>query len=88
MNEEQFRALMKEKGYGNDKVKDFAPNYYDPPHTHDVAIMGLVLRGEITLEWQEGETTYGPGEMCEFAAGTVHAERTGASGATLILGYR
>lgn len=88
MNEEQFRELLREKGYKEVKTKDFEPHLYDPPHTHDVSIAGLVLSGEITLDWEDGSTTYAPGEMCEFEAGTVHAERTGASGATLILGYK
>ena len=88
MNEESFRALLREKGYEEVKTKDFEPNFFDPPHTHDVSIMGLVMAGEITLEWENGSTTYTPGEMCEFEAGTVHAERTPASGATLILGYK
>ena len=88
MNEEQFRELLREKGYADVKIKEFEPDLYDPPHTHGVSIMALVLSGEITLEWENGSTTYVPGEMCEFEAGTVHAERTPASGATLILGYK
>jgi quercetin dioxygenase-like cupin family protein len=88
MGEEEFRALLASKGYGNVKVKDFAPNFYDPMHTHDVSIMGLVVEGEITLEWDSGETTYAVGDYCDFAAGTPHAERTGDSGATLVLGYK
>ena len=88
MNEEQFRELLQEKGYGEVKVKDFAPNFYDPRHTHELSIMGMVLSGEFTLEWEEGATTYASGDMCEFDAGTLHAERTGESGATLILGYK
>ena len=88
MNEEQFRALCEEKGFGDVKIKDYEPHLYDPPHTHDVSILGLVLSGEITLEWEEGSTTYAIGDLCELEAGTVHAEKTGESGATIILGFK
>jgi quercetin dioxygenase-like cupin family protein len=42
----------------------------------------------MTLEWEEGSTTYGVGDMCAFEAGTVHAEKTTASGATIVLGFK
>jgi len=88
MTEEEFRKLCEKKGYGDVKVKDFEPNMYDPPHTHERSIMGLVIKGEMTLEWEEGSTTYGVGEMCGFEAGTVHAEKTTDSGATIVLGFK
>lgn len=88
MTEKEFREHCKEKGYGEIKVKDYEPNLHDPLHTHDVSIMGLVLEGEITLEWEKGSTTYGVGEMCALDAGTVHAEKTDETGATIILGFK
>jgi hypothetical protein len=42
----------------------------------------------MTLEWEEGSTTYKPGDICEFAAGTLHAEKTGPKGAKIILGFK
>ncbi|GMR24430.1 MAG: hypothetical protein BMS9Abin37_2975 [Acidobacteriota bacterium] len=88
MTEEKFRELCQEKDYGDVKVKEFEPHLYDPAHTHERSIMGLVIKGEMTLEWEEGATTYGVGDMCAFEAGTVHAEKTGESGATIILGFK
>jgi hypothetical protein len=42
----------------------------------------------MTLEWENGASTYGVGDICEFEAGTVHAEKTGEDGATIILGFK
>lgn len=88
MTEDEFRKLCEEKGYGDVKIKDYEPNLYDPPHTHDLSIMGLVLKGAMTLEWESGATTYEVGDLCEFEAGTVHAEKTDDRGATIILGFK
>lgn len=88
MTENDFRKLCEQKGYSDVKVKDFEPHLYDPAHTHERAIMGMVIDGKITLEWETGATTYGVGDVCEFEAGTVHAEKTDEEGATLILGFK
>lgn len=88
MTEEEFRAHCDEKGYGDIKIKDYAPDMYDPLHTHDRSIIAMVLDGKITLEWEEGSTTYAPGDICQFEAGTLHAEKTGSEGARIILGFK
>jgi quercetin dioxygenase-like cupin family protein len=88
MTEEDFKALCEDKGYGDIKVKSYEPHGYDPMHTHDLSIIGLILEGQMTLEWEEGLTTYKPGDICEFAAGTLHAEKTGPKGAKIILGFK
>ena len=88
MTENEFRALCEEKGYADVKVKDFEPHSYDPAHTHERSIIGLVVSGEMTLEWENGASTYGVGDICEFEAGTVHAEKTREDGATIILGFK
>jgi hypothetical protein len=68
MTENEFRALCQEKGYAEVKVKDFEPHLYDPAHTHERSIIGLVVSGEMTLEWENGASTYGVGDICEFEA--------------------
>ncbi|NIM28368.1 MAG: cupin domain-containing protein [Gammaproteobacteria bacterium] len=88
MNRDQFEQRMQEKGYGNAEVKTYPPNTDGPMHTHDVSVMALVLSGEITLALEESSTTYAVGEWCELAAGTLHTERTGASGASILLAYK
>ena len=88
MTEDNFRTLCEEKGYGDIKIKSYEPDGYDPMHTHDRSIIGLVLGGQMTLEWEKGSTTYNPDDICEFAAGTLHAEKTGPEGARIILGFK
>ena len=66
MTENEFKALCQEKGYGDVKVKDFEPHLYDPAHTHERSIMGLVVSGTMTLEWENGANTYGVGDICDL----------------------
>ena len=88
MDEEQFRQRLREKGYGEGQFKEFAPNTDGPMHTHDFSVMLLVLSGEFTLARAGGATTFRSGECCELAAGAEHAERTGSSGARVLLGKK
>jgi quercetin dioxygenase-like cupin family protein len=88
MNEDQFRKQLQEKGYGDAKIKQFEPNLDKEMHTHELSAMALVVSGEFTLALESESTTYGPGEWCELPAGTVHTERTGPSGAAVLLAYK
>ena len=88
MNEEQFRQQLREKGYEEGQFKEYAPNTDGPMHTHGFSVMLFVMSGEFTLAQKNGATTYRPGETCELAAGVEHVERTGASGARVLLGKR
>ncbi len=44
--------------------------------------------GEFTLVTEDGSVTHQPGESCQLAAGTPHAEKTGAAGATILIGKK
>ena len=88
MNEEQFRQQLREKGYGDAKIKEFEPNLDKPMHTHELSAMAFVVSGEFILALESESTTYGPSEWCELPAGTVHTEGTGPSGATVLLAYK
>ncbi len=88
MNEDQFRKQLRERGYDDAKIKEFEPNLEKDMHTHDLSAMALVVSGEFTLALESQSTTYGPGEWCELPAGTVHTERTGPKGATVLLAYK
>ena len=88
MNEERFRQRLREKGYEEGQLKEYAPNTDGPMHTHDFSVMLLVVSGEFTLAQDNGAMTYRPGEICELAAGVKHVERTGSSGARVLLGKR
>ena len=88
MNEEQFRQQLMDNGFGEGEYKEFAPNTDGPMHSHDFAVMLLVVSGEFTLAKEREATTYRPGEICELAAGAQHTERTGSDGATVLLGKK
>ena len=88
MNEERFRQLAQEQGYGDFQAKDYVPNNDGPLHTHEFSVMLLVVGGNFTLAFQEGTTNYRPGEVCELAANVMHTERAGPEGATVLLAKR
>ncbi len=88
MNEDQFKKQLQERGYSDAQIKEYGPNLDKEMHTHDLSAMALVMSGEFTLALESKSTTYGPGEWCELPAGTVHTERTGPNGATVLLAYK
>ena len=88
MNEEQFRQRAQEQGYGDFQTKDYVPNKDGRLHTHEFSVMLLVIEGQFTLAFEDGTTDYRPGEVCELAANVMHTERTGPTGARVLLATR
>ena len=88
MNEEQFRQQLQEQGYSNVRVVEFEPSCDGDMHTHDFSAMVMVTKGELTLTYEDGPVTYGPGDWCEVVTGTKHAERSGPEGATALAGTK
>ena len=83
MNEMEFRQRAAELGYGEPQVKEHPPNATAELHVHDFSAFAMVADGEFTLGFEDGDTTYRPGDSCEVAAGTRHAEKSGPAGATV-----
>lgn len=50
--------------------------------------MLFAVSGEFTLAQESEVTTYRPGEVCELTAGIKHTERTGLSGARVLVGKK
>ncbi len=88
MNEEEFRKSLREKNFGEVQFKEYPPNTDGPMHTHDFSVWLLVLEGEFLLAQESGVTTYRPGDICEVAPGSKHVERSGSSGARILLGKK
>ncbi len=88
MNEEQFRQLASEQGYGDFQAKDYVPNRDGPLHTHEFSVMLMVVAGEFSLAFEDGATHFGPGELCELPADVLHTERAGPAGASVLLSKR
>ena len=57
-------------------------------HTHDLSAFAFVVSGQFTLATEAGSVTHQPGEACKVAAGELHSEQTGASGATILIGKK
>ena len=88
MNEAEFRSEIEAEGYGNMRVIEFEPNSSNDMHTHDFTARAFILSGEFNLETEAGPNIQGPGGMCSLAAGTLHCEKAGADGATILLGTK
>ena len=85
MDEAQYRERLRKSGYGEAQIRDYEPGLDNKMHTHDFSAMVLVLSGEFILAREGGAATFGPGDCCEVEAGTLHAEQTGPSGATVLV---
>lgn len=88
MNDEQFRRELRARGYAEPQEKDYDPDVDSEKHTHEFSVMVLVKSGEFKLALEDGVATYKPGDWCELEAGTVHAERTGPDGASILVAKR
>ncbi len=88
MTEAEFLEQLAARGYGDAQLKVYPPHSDAPQHTHEFAVMLLVLEGEFTLAEPDRSTTYLPGEVLELAADCPHVERTGDQGARVLLAKR
>ncbi len=88
MDEAQFRQQCLAEGYGEAAPLEFEPNLKMDMHTHDFSAYAMVVRGEFTVVRESGSTTHRSGETCKVDAGTLHAEQTGADGATVLIGKK
>ena len=88
MNEAQFRRQLQGQGYSEAQALEYEPNSVSDMHPHDVSALAFVHSGEFTLVTEDGSVTHQPGETFEVAAGTLHSEQTGASGATIFFGTK
>ena len=88
MNEAEFRQELQEQGYGEAQLLEFEPNSAADMHTHEFSAYAFVLSGEFIFVTEDGAATHLPGQTCKLAAGTLHSEQTGASGATILVGKK
>ena len=75
-------------GYPDAKFKEYEANANAPMHTHEFSVIRYVMSGEFTLALEAESTTYAPGETCELPGGTMHSERTGPNGATVLFAVK
>jgi len=86
MNEHEFHQLLNDRRFGPVRAVEYEPNQRPPLHAHDFSALVLVTGGKLTMAFENETRTLGPGQWCEVAAGTLHAECAGPEGAAGILG--
>ncbi|WP_420621393.1 cupin domain-containing protein [Candidatus Poriferisodalis sp.] len=88
MTEDEFRAELAARGYGEPRSFVFPPDADGEFHSHEFSAMVMVTEGEFRLGLDDETRVFEPGEWCELAAGTVHLEQAGPSGATILAGTK
>lgn len=88
MTEDEFRRQLAAHGYDEVRTIQYEADQRPALHHHDFSAMGMVTGGELTIVLEDGSQTYRLGEWYDVPAGTVHAEHSGPTGATALLGTR
>jgi quercetin dioxygenase-like cupin family protein len=84
MNEEEFRKLAQDKGYGEVKFQKVGPGPEEEMHAHEHSVLSLVLSGEFTMTTEKWTKVFKAGDLCENPAGTMHKEKTGPEGGSFL----
>lgn len=88
MDAARFEKDLREKGYTEVSMRQWDPDKEVPEHTHPFDARVLVLDGEVSVTWEGRSRTCRAGDVFELAAGVVHSERYGPSGAKFLSGRR
>ena len=84
MNEEEFRKIAKEKGYGEVEFAEVEPGPEEEMHSHEHSVLSFVLTGEFTMTTNEWTKVLLPGDMTENPAGTMHKVKIGPEGGSFL----
>ena len=84
MDEEEFRKLAKEKGYGKVEFQEVGPGPEEEMHSHEHSVLSLVLTGEFSMKTEKWIKVFRAGDLCENPAGTMHKEKTGPEGGSFL----
>ncbi len=84
MNEEEFRKLAKEKGYGEVEFQESDPGPEEEMHAHEHSVLSLVLSGKFTMTTDKWTKVFISGDLCENPAGTMHKEKIGPEGGSYL----
>ncbi|MDD9876369.1 MAG: hypothetical protein OXR84_02890 [Magnetovibrio sp.] len=86
MDEAEFRQQVQAEGYAEPERRVYPSNHPGKDlHTHDISVFAFVVDGAFTVVTEAGAETHRAGETRKVPAGTLHTERTGAEGATVLL---
>ncbi len=88
MNDAEFKQYLSQQGYGDANSVTYDADFHNDMHSHEFSACLRVKAGAFTLVTGSDAVTYQPGEICELAAGTPHAERAGPDGVTFLVGKK
>ena len=87
MTRDEFEAELRRDGYEINEG-EMQPNVHRHLHAHEFDARLFVVKGSLTLAFENDRVTYGPGDSCSVPAGTVHAEHTEADSVQYVAGKR
>ncbi|MGH7092852.1 MAG: cupin domain-containing protein [Stellaceae bacterium] len=82
-----FEAELKTAGY-EPVERRMDAEQFNSEHMHEFDARVLLLDGEMTITRNGKAQVFGPGDVCEIAAGTPHTEQCGPGGAHYLAGRR
>jgi len=85
VREEDLRQTLQEEGFDVFRWRDEAGAFYQP-HSHDHDESLWILDGEIVFAAGGRELRLHSGDLLRLPKGTVHTARSGAAGATYLIG--
>ena len=88
MQQAEFEADLKSKGFVEIESKLLHPRPVNHGHTHDYGIRGLVLSGVFIVNQGDKPVTYRAGEIFDVPAGRSHTEEIGEEGARIVVGRK
>ena len=88
MNEQSFRARVKDEGYGEPVLLEWDAGLLNESHSHDFDATILVIEGEITVTCADRTSTCQTGDSDALAAGTPHTEEVGPEGVKFLVARR
>jgi quercetin dioxygenase-like cupin family protein len=77
---EEAEKFLKGNGYGNIYIWRDPPGAFYDWHTHPFDEVRFILKGEISIETEEGVFHLKAGDLMEVPAGTKHRAKVGDEG--------
>ena len=88
MTEDEFTAWTQRDGFEPATSVEYRPDSRPDLHDHDFDARVLIVRGELTMAYENESVVLGPGDECEVPAGTMHAENGSSAGAAGLVAKR
>ncbi len=88
VTEDEFAEWVGRDGFDSTRAVEYQPDSAPPLHDHDFDARLLIVRGELTIAFENESLVLNAGDHCEVPAGTMHSERGSSVGAAGVLATR